>query len=178
MALEVERKFLVEELPELNEEQHHCVRIEQGYLAIEPDGTEVRLRNNDNYDFELTVKTTGDLVREEITASLHALDFRNLWRATEGRRVIKDRWRIPLDEENKAELDLFHGTLQGLAIVEVEFETVSESEDFTPPNWFGQEVTRHGFFKNKNLALLDKMPFTELVMKDGSVVLVPEIKTP
>ena len=42
-GVEIERKFLVAELPaELAE--HPGQRIEQGYLAIAPDGVEVRVR--------------------------------------------------------------------------------------------------------------------------------------
>ena len=47
MSKEIERKFLVGELP-FNREEHPSVYIEQGYLALEPGGQEVRIRKKDD----------------------------------------------------------------------------------------------------------------------------------
>ncbi len=37
--------------------------------------------------------------------------------------------------------------------VEVEFGSVEEAEDFTPPGWFGQEITGREELSNRSLAL-------------------------
>lgn len=177
MAAEIERKFLVDELPRLDEDQMDCLQIKQGYLAIEADGAEVRLRRVEDDEY-ITVKTSGDLVRGEFETSLLRTQFNLLWVATEGRRIEKERWRIPLEGDLVAELDIFQGTLQGLALVEVEFETIPQSESFVPPSWFGTEVTAYGFFKNRNLATTNIKISGDYVMKDGVTISVPEIKTP
>ena len=55
--VEIERKFLVPELPQ-GLERWPATRIEQGYLAIDGDGTEVRVRRRDG-DAVLTVGRRG-----------------------------------------------------------------------------------------------------------------------
>ena len=57
------------------------------------------------------------------------------------------------------ELDIFHGALDGLIYAEVEFPTVEEAEQFTPPSWFLREVTKDGSYTN---AALSRMTPEEL----------------
>ena len=59
-SLEIERKFLVETLPD-NCDRESYEHIVQGYLAITDDGTEVRLRRKGDQYFQ-TVKGPGDMV--------------------------------------------------------------------------------------------------------------------
>jgi len=58
---EIERKFLVESLPE-NLEQYPHKEVVQGYLAITEDGTEVRLRQKGSKYFQ-TVKSGSGKTR-------------------------------------------------------------------------------------------------------------------
>ena len=57
-----------------------------------------------------------------------------------------------LDQNLVAEVDIFEGKNQGLIIIEVEFEAETQALAFTPPSWFGQEVSSDKRYKNKNLA--------------------------
>jgi CYTH domain-containing protein len=50
------------------------------------------------------------------------------------------------------ELDVFRGGLSGLCVAEVEFPSEEEAAAFSPPDWFGREVTDDERFKNKSLA--------------------------
>jgi CYTH domain-containing protein len=149
---EIERKFLIENqaLPEQLDESA-CERIQQGYLAVSADGTEVRLRRKGNRCF-LTVKSPGGLQRMEREIELTVEKFEYLWPATAGRRIEKTRHLIDLPGY-QIELDRFAGSLQGLQIAEVEFPTVESSRAFVPPDWFGREVTNDDRYKNRNLAL-------------------------
>ena len=51
------------------------------------------------------------------------------------------------------ELDVFGGTLDGLVIAEVEFDSTSAMDAFAPPAWFDREVTDDGAYTNASLAL-------------------------
>ena len=63
--MEIERKYLVRQIPE-NLSQYHCQKIAQGYLCTSPV---VRiLRSND--DYYLTYKGKGLLAREEYNLPL------------------------------------------------------------------------------------------------------------
>ena len=76
MASEIERKFLVKALPAFIQQQP-MKAIEQGYLALDPNGKEVRLRNS-NGVYSLTVKSSGTLSREEFEVQLSQEQFDQL----------------------------------------------------------------------------------------------------
>lgn len=154
-AIEVERKWLVEEPPA----QALAVageRIDQGYLAIAGDGTEVRLRRRAERCF-LTVKSGGGLVRGEREVELSADQFELLWPATDGRRIEKLRRVLEGGGEAGIELDVFLGALAGLVVAEVEFVDADAAAAFAPPSWFGREVTGEPAYKNQRLAV-DGLP--------------------
>lgn len=146
---EIERKFLVRSVPDGIEA---CERtdISQAYLAEDPDGTEVRLREVKGERW-LTVKRGSGIVRQECDIGLTPRQFQALWPLTEGRRIEKVRIDIPVGD-HVAELDIYAGALAGLLTVEVEFDTLEASRIFQPPLWFGAEITGDPRFLNNQLA--------------------------
>lgn len=144
--MEIERKFLVKELPE-NLEQYPSKRIAQGYLSTEPV---VRIRRS-NDDYYLTYKGKGLMVREEYNLPLTAEAFEHMLPKIDGILIDKIRYLIPLDEKLTAELDIFQGTLTPLRLVEVEFDSVEEANAFIAPDWFGDDVTNSKDYQNSNL---------------------------
>ena len=149
MSTEIERKFLVSNLPDTLDSHLHAA-IRQGYLIITDDGTELRIRQKADRYFQ-TIKMGEGLSRTEIEIALAEDQFNGLWPHTSGCRVSKIRYTIPLGEFT-AELDCFEGDLTGLEMVEVEFPSVEASRGFVPPTWFGIEVTEDKRYKNKWLA--------------------------
>ena len=147
---EIERKFLVSNLPE-NLDSYSKKEIMQGYLAIASDGTEIRLRKKGKKYYQ-TVKTGGGKTRGEFETEITEGQFNTFWQATEGKRVEKTRYEIP-HGNNVIELDVYDKNLQGLLSAEVEFKTEAESDKFIIPEWFGSEVTEDSRYKNQNLAL-------------------------
>ena len=147
---EIERKFIVTEPPPgLAGYSYEAIR--QGYLALDPDGTEVRIREKGNRFFQ-TVKSSGNLQRREVEVPLTRAQFEALWPLTEGRRVEKTRYAIAF-EGHVIELDVYDGALAGLLTAEVEFASLEASAVFQPPPWLGREVTEDKRYKNKNLAV-------------------------
>jgi len=144
--MEIERKWLVE-LPSDQSLNAPAQRIDQGYLAIEPDGTEARIRRKEDHYF-LTVKSAGALTRAEYEIELSLEQFATLWPATEGRRVEKTRYA-----SDGIELDLYAGALEGLILAEVEFTSEAEAAAYVAPVWFGAEVTDDRRYKNHSLAV-------------------------
>jgi adenylate cyclase len=163
---EIERKFLVATLPE-NLEQYPHKEIVQGYIAITPDGTEVRLRKKGEKYFQ-TIKSGLGKIRGEHEIEITEDQFNTLWPTTEGKRVEKVRYEIPVGE-NIIELDIYSGDLNGLLTAEVEFNSEEGSNSFEPPVWLGKEVTEDKRYKNQNLALHGALP--EMVPKVEKVEL-------
>jgi adenylate cyclase len=148
--VEIERKFLVPELPP-GLERWPATRIEQGYLAIGDDGTEVRIRRR-NGDAVLTVKGGEGRSRTEEEFAIDDGRFARLWPLTEGRRLEKTRHVIAASDGLNIEVDVYLGGLTGLSVAEVEFDTEAAADAFAPPAWFGREVTDDAGFKNQRLA--------------------------
>ena len=145
--MEIERKYLVRKLPE-NLEQYNKKKIAQGYLCTEPV---VRIRRS-NDDYYMTYKGDGRMVREEYNLPLTQEAYEHLRPKIDGLLIAKTRYLIPLDNKLTAELDVFEEDLNGLVIVEVEFNTVEEANAFHAPDWFGEDVTNSGKYHNSYLS--------------------------
>lgn len=149
--MEIERKFLVADLP-ADLERYDSSAVRQGYLAVESDGTEVRVRDRDGAA-TLTVKKGRGVVRTEEEIDIGSDEFDRLWPLTDGRRVEKRRHLIPAAAGLTIELDVYAGHLESLATAEVECGSEADSRDFAPPDWFGRELTGDARFSNQRLAV-------------------------
>lgn len=150
MSKEIERKWIVNNPPDLKD--CSVSHIEQGYTVVDDNGDEVRIRSVNGSKFVRTTKKGNGLVRTESQKLISEKEFRKEWLATEGRRVYKDRYKLPWGDF-VIEIDFYRGHRQGLVIAEVEFDDESKAMDFNPPIWFGNEVTYDPAYKNQNLAL-------------------------
>jgi adenylate cyclase len=147
---EIERKFLVKWLPN-NLKQSRSSVIEQGYLATESAGRQVRLRKTGNAT-SLTFKVGRGSHREEREIKLSPKQFAALWPGTAGRRLRKVRYEIPWDNV-MIEIDIYRGRHAGLVVAEVEFPDTASCRRFKAPWWFGREVTGEKRYSNVRLAL-------------------------
>lgn len=148
MGVEIERKWLVREIP-ANLDQYHSSELVQGYLCTDPV---VRPRR-DGDAYYLTYKGYGSLERTEYNLPLSRESFDKLISKCDGIIIRKKRYFIPLEGGYTAELDIFHGEHQGKAYVEVEFDSVTAAEVFKAPEWFGMEVTGKKGYSNADLAM-------------------------
>ena len=146
---EIERKFLVKQLPERLKQARRSV-IEQGYLAAETGGRHVRLRKKGK-TASLTFKVGRGAHREEREIRLSAKQFAMLWPATTGRRLRKLRYELPW-RNLLIEIDVYRGKHTGLVVAEVEFPDRATCRKFKPPSWFGREVTGEKRYSNVRLA--------------------------
>jgi CYTH domain-containing protein len=96
--------------------------------------------------FYFTLKSAGDLSRDETEQEISGKAFNEYWQYTEGRRVVKTRLELPY-EDHTVEVDLY--TDRDLILAEVETRTIAEAENLIP---IGLDVTAVKKYKNKNLA--------------------------
>ena len=141
MAVEIERKFLVEasQLPPLPAADE----LQQGYLARDP-AVRVRLRtlpDGERRGF-LTVKGRGLVARAEFEYAIPPDDAAQLLllcaTSLRKQRYTLGRW----------EVDYFPSL--GLWLAEIELD--SEAEAFDRPAWLGAEVSGDARYQNVNLA--------------------------
>jgi CYTH domain-containing protein/CHAD domain-containing protein len=155
-TVERERKWLVQELPELE----HGVALRQGYVAIDA-AVSVRVRDVGEGNCTLTIKAGTGTSRTELEWQIHRDEFDAAWPATDGRRVVKTRYRLPLGEHT-VEVDVFGEQLDGLVVAEVEFDSDEALATFAAPAWFGREVSDDLRYTNASMAVhgLDPSLFT------------------
>lgn len=145
--MEIERKFLVKELPG-NLKEYECHQIEQGYLCTKTPV--IRIRRSDT-KYTLTYKGAGLMVREEHNLPLTKEAYEHLREKADGILITKKRYKIPY-QKYLIELDIFEGELAPLELAEVEFKTEKEAEEFVPPKWFAEDVTYSGKYHNSYLS--------------------------
>ena len=158
--LEIERKFLLKFMPDLDSEE--ALKLRQGYITT--GRTEVRLRSDGKCN-TLTCKRGEGLVRQEYEISVTDDQFDALWPLTDGCRISKTRHRLG-HHGKTIEIDVYEGSLRPLMVAEVEFDSESESQEFQIPDFIGREVTDDHRYKNKNLAL-EGLPLWVLVKTKG-----------
>lgn len=152
--MEVEQKYQVKEVPDVS----GCEKLEmeQGYLCTAPV---VRIRkSNDSYI--LTYKSKAGIepsdiaaqINQEVELPLTEQAYLHLRDKVDGYLISKTRYKIPLSDGHTGELDVFHGRLDGLIFVEVEFEQEAEIMTFRPPEWFGENVSRDRRYSNSFLS--------------------------
>lgn len=145
--MEIERKFLINKLPDdLASYSFH--KIEQAYLCTEPV---VRIRREDE-TYYMTYKSKGFLAREEYNLPLTREAYEHLKEKADGIIISKTRYCIPLEDGLQIELDLFDSPYEDLQLAEVEFPCEERAKDFSPPSWFGKDVTFSSHYQNSSLS--------------------------
>ena len=146
--MEIERKYLIDQIP-FDLSEYPSRKIEQGYLCTEPV---VRIRRQDE-EYYLTYKSKGLMIREEYNLPLTEDAYFHLREKIDGRLISKRRYLIPLDPYT-IELDVFHSPKDNLILAEVEFPSEEDALTFTPPDWFGEDVTNSSLYHNSRLSTL------------------------
>jgi CYTH domain-containing protein len=151
---EIERKWRLRFVP--GELHGHSALVEQGYILT--GDPELRLRRQDN-DLLVTVKGDGDIERPEWNSHIPPWAFEALWRqVTHSLRKL----RMTIGHKNYdhvLEIDTYLDTLDGLVILECEFNSIEEADAFELPTWAAGalEVTYDPRYKNKVLAQLTSL---------------------
>lgn len=157
--MEIEKKFLVDQLPE-DLAQYEVWKIEQCYLCTIGQTLRIRRKNQDyilTYKSHMPTEETLNVAKEtELPLTKEA--FEHLRKKCDGLCIEKDRYRIPY-EKWVIELDVFHGKYEGFHLAEVEFSSVEESQGFLPPFWFGQDVSGDYRYSNSYLSRGENLPW-------------------
>ena len=150
--LERERTFLAKELPQ-EIKATKPTRIVDIYIPDTPAHSHFRLRQNGKI-YEITKKTSvaaGDASEHiEQTIPLTKDEFVAL-SGCSAKRVAKDRYRVVINGA-PAEVDVFTEDLAGLVLIDFEFDTEDEKDNFIPPSIALADVTQEDFIAGGLLA--------------------------
>lgn len=156
--VEIEKKYKVIKLPD-NLESFEYKTIEQSYLN--KGGAPIRLRKfikgeNIQCIFSKKVRIAEDAIEcIEHNIELPENIYQELLNAKEGKTLIKTRYKIPLEDGLNVELDIFHGSFEGVCVAEIEYESVEQAKNYNVPEWLGEETTNIKKLSNSYMATQD-----------------------
>ncbi len=162
MGVEIERKFLLDKLPKGYTKLEHF-EIDQGYFKTKERLRRI-LRTNGRVEYWYETKNGNGIGKPENKHRIYRATFDTSWEKTKRRRLAKTRYLKPDPQPNSAlvfEIDQFRGKLKGYIVegklkpylqVEVEFRSLRAALRFSPPGWFGREVTGIKEHTNRSLA--------------------------
>lgn len=149
MALEIERKFLVDAKKVVKLKLTGGERISQGYLSTDPNKI-VRVRIKKNLGF-LTIKSANiGIVRQEFEYEIPVSDAEEILKLCAPNILKKVRYKIDY-AGHVWEVDIFEGKHAGLIMAEVEINSLDEFVKI--PDWVGEEVSDNPKYFNSNLVL-------------------------
>ena len=151
---EIERKFLIrkEDIPWFLFLRERAI-IHQSYV-ISGD-TELRIRKistNNCTEYFLTVKSNGNLVRQEVEIKISAKQYLALRKMCGNNApIVKERLIFELEEDQLIEICIVdEGSPCSFCYAEVEFDSEQEALLFQIKDFLKYEITYNNNFKMKN----------------------------
>jgi adenylate cyclase len=148
MKKEIERKFIISEMPK-NLDLELMIYIKQTYLALGEE--EVRVRHEvekDENKYYIIIKKGKGMIKEKLDLEINESTYLQLLKNTNKKPIIKTRYKTKYDKHYIL-IDYFLD--MNLIIAEIEFKNEQDALDFCPPKWFSKEVTDDDKYKNQYL---------------------------
>ena len=158
MNKEIERKYFLNGLPE-NFKIQKVMKIKQSFLYKDKN-TVIRVREiktNNKTEYIYTVKTTGDIQNNnkmlaskyEIESNISQSLYEELVNKKISNTIDKTRIVIPIENNLKVEIDIYHNYLEDFLTAEIEFPSEDDSKKFIKPLWLGEEIGYKEFSNSK-----------------------------
>lgn len=153
MAIEIERKFLVEG-NSWRDDVERSQRLDQGYIRSE-DAT-VRVRTVDDAGYITLKGKTTNISRSEFEYEVPYEDAVAMLDEYCGDRRLSKTRHILTVGDHEWVIDEFDGRHDGLLLAEIEL--TAEDEEFVRPDWAHLEVSDDPRFYNSNLSRAPETP--------------------
>ena len=170
MEIELERTFLAKYLPK-DLESCPSKNMQDSYIPKETKHPILRIRKNGER-FTITrkyPKSEDDMsVMIEETINLTEEDYKSM-QQIDSKIHKKIRYQYPTDNAKVCEIDVYQEALKGLVLVDFEFDSIEEKNNFNPPNFClvdvtGKEVIAGGMLCGKSYEDIEQ-ELTELGYK-------------
>lgn len=178
MNKEIERKYAVKYIPK-DFKIEKIIYIKQAFMYRDKL-TIIRIRDikekfpTNNKKYIYTLKTKGEIEHNkdykiaenyEIENEISEEEFEKLIKNKISNITEKTRIIVPIENNLKVEIDVYHDYLEGLLTAEIEFQNEELATNFNKPDWLGEEL---GFKKlsNRKLAEMTKEEWKKEVTKE------------
>lgn len=157
MTKEIERKYLIKRMPNLNNIKP--IRYERYYI-------------NDNIDNQIRVQKKADKFILETKRKISDMEYKKEKQEItekEFLKLIKDCKKVIIrdsyliNEKPNITVKIYQGTYKGLIRAEVEFNNEYEYNNFEIPEWFGKNITNTELGMDARLIKLDREDFLEIL---------------
>lgn len=150
--LEIETTYLARSLPD-GLQKIPFKEMTDIYIPVDSKHPKLRLRKNGD-SYVMTKKSLVDpsdaSTQIEETIRLSEDEY-NALSSLDGKRVSKRRYKLGVAGKT-AEIDVFQDDLAGLALIDIEFDSIEERDAFSAPDYCGPDVTQEDFIAGGMLA--------------------------
>lgn len=155
MGLEIEKKWVIDKdkIP-YDLSKADCFEITQTYINYAPEIRVREIKSNGMTWHMMAIKRYVNeeaLTREESDFYITKEEYENTVGKGLDSTIYKKRYQFDVDGLTYA-VDIFEGELEGLAYLEIEFESEELANSFETPDWIIKDVTNDRRFKNQQLA--------------------------
>ncbi|MFW6025898.1 MAG: hypothetical protein ACOCRX_06100, partial [Candidatus Woesearchaeota archaeon] len=151
--VELEKTYLLKKLPKRIKDCDFCEIIDI-YIPTAKEHPILRIRKKAN-NFEITkkepIEKKDSSEQSENTVVLSKEEFNELFSNIKGKRLRKKRYYYKT-KGRIAEIDIFLDKLKGLALVDFEFDSKKEKNNFIAPDFCLADVTQDKFAARGMLA--------------------------
>ena len=155
MGLEIEKKWVIDKdkIP-YDLSKADCFEITQTYINYAPEIRVREIKSNGMTWYMMAIKRYVNeeaLTREESDFYITKEEYEHTVVKGLDNTIYKKRYQFDVDGLTYA-VDIFEGNLDGLAYLEIEFESEELANSFETPDWIIKNVTNDRRFKNQELA--------------------------
>lgn len=155
---EIERKFLVKNLPDLSNLKP--IKYERYFLEV-TEKSETRIQFKDNkYELEKKFNESSLSSRKE-KKEISKEEFNKLKKGAL-KSIIRESYLLCKNPETT--IKIYHGDFEGLIRLEVEFKNEKEANNYIPPTWISKEITGTKLGRDSSLIELNKKEFRALLV--------------
>lgn len=155
--VELERKFLVKKLPDLNNIKP--INYERYFLSDDIE-KQIRLqKKGDNCEIENKTKL-NDKEYKKTKENISKERFIELSKECD-RYIIRDSYLI--NEDPNVTIKIYKEKYEGLMRIEIEFNNIEEYNNFEIPEWLGNEITNTKIGLDAKLIKLDREEFLKVL---------------
>jgi CYTH domain-containing protein len=143
---EFERTFLAKHIPS-GIGNCNYVELEDNYIPKESDHPVLRIRKKGDKTVitKKYKKKEGDasvMIEETIPLAPEEYSFIN---QLDGKKFLKKRYSYEYEEGKFCEIDIYQDKLKGLVVIDFEFNSIEEKDNFKVPDFCLIEVTNEEF---------------------------------
>ncbi len=143
---EIERRFLAKYIPDGLKDCNY-VDLKDNYIPKESSHPILRIRKKGNKTvitkkYKKEENNHSILVEETILLSLEEYNFIN---QLDGKKFFKKRYSYEYENGKFCEIDIYQDKLEGLVVIDFEFNSVEEKDNFKIPDFCLMEIINEEF---------------------------------